>query len=608
MECGAVRRPISSALVTFLLLTPALAACAPKGDSGAAQAVRLYQDLPVARANSALVENEGEGEAIALINAGTTKHTVKGWMIQTNQGKVILPRLELEPGQVIYLANDAGYFKKYWNKTPDYEYGVDADPAVPDLKVVDKVPVLNDRGDLVRLLDEKGTVVDMLAYGAVGEAPAPWSGLPVALASAFPLTPENQVITRRRQGDVLLLEPKAESWSGGSGERPERVYFAGQSNLPVRKVSGPMTLTAASAPDNAHPLLFQLVDGAEKSIRLAGSRFDSADLADRLIAAARRGVRVTVALQRNPGGSEPGSFDKEIHRMLHEGGVEVLYVHPWDGEGSTRYAPYQAAYAIIDDETALVAAGGWTGAASSPGGACGSREWMAVIQGGPEVVNLFKEVWEFDFMAGHPEVRAYKPELDGPSQPGAYAPEPCPPYSPVKPQPLAVTGNVTLTRILSPDNSLDREQGFLGLIRGAKQELLISAATIEAQAYREEIVAAARRGVAVKLLLDGRPGTFLANQQAVQHLNDMAAREKWQLEARLVNVGPSGMGPWHQGQGLIVDGAVVIASSDGTEASFRTARATAIKFEGLPAFTDYYRDLFMAGWQAAGERPAEASR
>ncbi|MFZ5825659.1 MAG: phospholipase D-like domain-containing protein [Bacillota bacterium] len=617
-----MQRRLLSALISLLLLLPTLAACAPKGDSGAAQAIRLYQVLPVARAKSSLVEGEGEGEAIALINAGTQKYTVKGWSIETNQGKVVLPQLALEPGQVIYLANDAVYFKRYWNKAPDYEYGVDADKAVPDLKVPDKAPLMSDAGDVVRLLDEKSRIVDILAYGASATAPEPWSGPAVELVNSFPLTPGNQVITRRKQGDVLLLEAKADSWSGGTKTKPERVVYAGQSFFPVRQVSGPMTLTAVSAPDNAAATLFRLVDEAKKSIRLTGYQFTNKDLADRLIAAVKRGVKVQVALERNPGGSEPYDSDKEAHQKLHEGGVEILFYHKWDGDLSSRFNPAHAKYAIFDDEVTLVSTGNYTGSVYTTNLSCGNREWIAVIKGGPEVVRLFREVWDFDFATGHVEVRGYKLELDRPLAPDTYDPGPCYPYTPVKPEPLTVTGNVTLTRILSPDNTLDREQGFLGLLRNAREELLVSAAYINKwwgsstdptnftkypQPYLEEIVAAARRGVAVKVLLDRRNVRIDSqrdNHYVVQYLNELAQKESLKLEARLVNMDQSGIGRSYHNKSLIVDGAVVISSINGSENSFRYAREMAIKVEGSPEFTGYYRDLFMHDWKAS-ERPNE---
>ncbi|MFZ5817130.1 MAG: phospholipase D-like domain-containing protein [Bacillota bacterium] len=618
-----MQRRLLSLLIGLLLLLPSLAACAPKSDPGAAEAIRLYQVLPAARAKSALVQGEGEGEAIALINAGTRKQTINGWTIEAGGGRVKLPRLSLEPGQVLYLANDATYFAKYWNRTPDYEYGVDADRAVPDLKSGQSAPVMKDTGDLVKLLDEKGKLIDILAFGAVADPPAPWSGPPVELVNSFPLTPGNQVITRLREGDRLLLEPRADSWSGGTRTDPERVFYAGQSNFPVRTVSGPMTLTALSAPDNAGTVLFQLVDRAQKSIRLTGYQFNHKELAERLVAAVKRGVRVQVALERNPAGSEPYDGDKEAHQILHEGGVEILYYHKWDGDLSSRFNPVHAKYVIIDDEIVMVATGNYVGSVyNTTNPTCGNREWLAVIQGGPGVVELFREVWDFDFGSNHVEVRPYNPERDRPLQPDTYDPGPCLKYTAVKPEPLTVTGQVTLTRILSPDNTLDREQGFLGLLRNAKRELWVSAAYINKwwgsptepanftnypQPYLQEIVAAARRGVEVKVLLDRRnvrADSLRDNHQVVDYLNDLAKQEGLKLEARLVNMDQTGIGRSYHNKSLIVDGAVVISSINGSENSFRYAREMAIKLEAPPAFVNYYRDLFLFDWNRS-DRPNE---
>ncbi len=617
-----VQRRFLSALTILLLLVPLFTACTQKGDPAAVQDIRLYQVLPVARAKSRLVQGEGEGEAIALINAGSKKHTVTGWTVAANQGQMQLPQLTLEPGQIIYLAADAEYFQKYWHKTPDYEYGVDADPAVPNLKAADMAPILNDQADIVSLLDEKGNLVDILAYGAVGSAPAPWTGPAVQLVNSFPLTPGNQVITRRKASGGLLLEPNAGSWSGGTKTEPERVVYAGQTDFPVRQVSGPMTLTAMSAPDNAGPALYDLVDRASKSIRLTGYQFTNLELAERLIAAVKRGVRVQVALERNPGGSEPYDSDKEAFQKLAEGGVEVLFYHKWDGDLSTSFNPVHAKYAIFDEETALVATGNWTNSVYNTDPSCGNREWMAAITGGPEVIQLFTEVFEADFTAGRSEVRRYNKELDRPLAPDDYDPGPCYPYTPVKPAPLTVSGEFTLTRILSPDNTMDREQGFLGQLRGAGRELLISAAYINKwwgaasdeanftdypQPYLTEIVAAARRGVEVKVLLDRRnvrADSPRDNQYVVAYLNDLAKKEGLKLEARLVNMDQTGIGRSYHNKSIIVDDAVIISSINGSENSFRYAREMAIKFEGSPEFTGYYRDLFLADWKAS-ERPNE---
>ncbi|HWI62908.1 MAG TPA: phospholipase D-like domain-containing protein [Symbiobacteriaceae bacterium] len=615
-----MQRRLLAALIAILLLMPLAAACAEKGDPQAANDIRIYQVLPVARKTS-LVGADGEGEAIALVNAGAKSHTVSGWSVTSNAGKVVLPKLTFEPGQIIYLANDAEYFKKYWNFAPTYEYGADTDKAVPDLKLADqKAPILSDQGDIVRLLDDKAKLIDILAYGSAGGAPAPWSGPAVQLVNSFPLTPGNQVITRMKQGNAFRMESRAESWSGGTNTAPQRVYFAGQTDFPVKTVSGPMTITAGSAPDNAGPLLVSLIEKAKKSIRLVAYQYNHKELADYLIAAAKRGVKVQLGMERNPSGSDMYDSDKEAQEKLVKGGVEILYYFKWDGDLSTALNPIHSKYGIIDDETVFVSSGNFISSNYAFDNTCGNREFMAVFQGNADVVKLVREIWDADFGSGYAGVRHWNEKFDRPLQPDTYDPGPCFAYKPVKPEPLTASGKATVTRILSPDNTLDRENGFLGIINNAKKELLINANYIYKwwgpaaeeqnftkypQPYLTEIVAAARRGVEVKVLFDRRNTTLTSkrdNNYVAEYLNDLAKKENLKLEARLLNHDGAGIGRGLHNKSLIVDGAVVVSSINGSENSFRYARELALKIDEMPEITGYFRDLFDHDWKAS-EKP-----
>lgn len=138
------------------LVVSLLAGCSTQSDPEAANDIRIYQVLPVPR-TSKLVRAEGEGEAIAVVNGGTKPHLITGWTVATGSGKLVLPKLTLEPGKVLYLAHSAEYFRNYWSFPADFEYGADTDNAVPDLKLPDqKAPILDDKGDIVRLLDDNG--------------------------------------------------------------------------------------------------------------------------------------------------------------------------------------------------------------------------------------------------------------------------------------------------------------------------------------------------------------------------------------------------------------------------------------------------------------------
>ncbi len=612
-----LRRRWLSLILSILFGVPLLASCVSQSDRKATEDVRLYQVLPVAR-KSKLVHAKGQGEAFAIVNTGAQPRFISGWVLRTNEGSVLLPAVTLKPGQIVYAADSVEYFKKYWNFMPDFEFGTDTDKAVPDLKMPDqKLPIMNDQADVVWLFDDRNNLADILVYGNVGNPPAPWIGPAVQFVTSFPLAPANQVLTRMHKGDQFVTEPQATAWSGGTPTDPRRVYFAGQSDFPVKSVTGFMNLTAASAPDNAGPVLYDLVDAARSSIRLAGYQFTAVELANRLMAAVKRGVLVQVAIERNPGGSDLFESDKQVQERMVRGGVSILYYWKWDGDLSTRINPLHSKYGIFDDETVLVASGNWVNSVYNTDPSCGNREWIAVIKANAGVAKLVQAIWDFDIASGSPEVRPWNAKMDAQLKPDDYDAGPCMKYTPVKPQALTVSGNATVTRILSPDNTMDRENGFLGLLHNAKQELLISANYINKwwgtardannltrypQPYLQEIIAAARRGVDVKVVLD-RKGVKLDslrdNHYVVQYLNDLAKQENLKLEARLINMDASGVGRTYHNKSLIVDDGVVISSINGSENSFRYARELALRFDGVPAFTQYYRDLFRFDWDAS---------
>jgi phosphatidylserine/phosphatidylglycerophosphate/cardiolipin synthase-like enzyme len=124
--------------------------------------------------------------------------------------------------------------------------------------------------------------------------------------------------------------------------------------------------------------------------------------------------------------------------------------------------------------------------------------------------------------------------------------------------------------------------------------------------WGSEAFEAARRGVDVKVIFDRKvtPGDKRGNQYVVQYLNDLAQKEHLKLAARLVSADGAGIGRTYHNKSLIVDGAVVVSSINGSENSFRYARELAIKIDEAPEITGYFRDLFMADWNGS-EKPGE---
>lgn len=694
-----MRRRLLAYSCLVLLLVPLLSACAPRSEQQPNSDLRLYQILPVPR-KSPLAAKAGEGEAIALINAGEVAHTISGWEVATNAGRVELPKLTMEPGEILYLANNAAYFEQYWHFPPDFEYGTDADAAVPDLKGLDgTVPLLNDYGDEVRLLDEDGNVVDILSYGEILNHSQGWTGFPVQLVESPAVPMANQVLTRIGSLEGLGPEARAELWSGDRPDEPGRVYYPGQSDLPVSQVEGEAVFVLV--PERPGAYVAALLANAVDSIRLVGPQFSSEVLTEALIAADERGVRVQVAVDRQPGEAALSIAERRIHQRLDEAGVEVLYAYQWDGPDSARYSILHSSYILIDGETVVISSAPWTDDVFGTAPGCGeSRAWVAAIVGNREMAGLVRAVWDADFGQPYPDVRRYDPAQDAPpalrveSAPDAEASR-CVASSRASAGGLEasvsdawtdgdwqdvagagvdgawsgaagaapdgdradetgagsagagsdgartgadgawtdvgadgtrtgstgaeanvrrVWGTAKVTRLAFPENALNRKEGFLGILRGAQRELLISGLYIDLgwgdstgganpasrpNPYVTELVAAARRGVSVRVLLDARTAAAQSERgsgSVVDYLNNLAAWEGLDLEARVINLPEDGR---YLATGLVVDDAVIIGSMNGSENSFRRARELALMFADLPSFTAEFRERFQQDWEAS---------
>ena len=129
--------------------------------------------------------------------------------------------------------------------------------------------------------------------------------------------------------------------------------------------TGPATATAFVLPDSPNIPLNTLED-ADRRILLAGYTFASPRIADALLAAAERGVRVRVLLEGDPIGGMTTRQREQLNR-LSTGGVEVRVL----GGPHARFAYHHPKYAVVDDE-ALVLTENWKPAGT---GGHDSRGW-----------------------------------------------------------------------------------------------------------------------------------------------------------------------------------------------------------------------------------------
>jgi len=120
------------------------------------------------------------------MNTGSTSLDISNYAITDFEGAVKFPQsTSIAPNSRIWVTREAVEFEKEFNKKPDYEYGADTDPTVPNLPQVDilgitqvsgSYPVLDDSADEVAVFDPSNKIVDVVAWGISDYANTGWSG------------------------------------------------------------------------------------------------------------------------------------------------------------------------------------------------------------------------------------------------------------------------------------------------------------------------------------------------------------------------------------------------------------------------------------------------
>jgi phosphatidylserine/phosphatidylglycerophosphate/cardiolipin synthase-like enzyme len=165
-----------------------------------------------------------------------------------------------------------------------------------------------------------------------------------------------------------------------------------------------------------------------------------------------------------------------------------------------------------------------------------------------------------------------------------------------------VTG-VTVTPILAPDTS----QEILPFLDHAGERIDIEQASIRNSSrlkldpFLSAAVNASRRGVTVRILLDGSRYNDEGpadNNEVVDLVNALALREKLPLAARALDPEAGNLDATHT-KGVVVDGQLVLISSinwNGNSPNFN--REAGVILES-PALGRYYSSVFEGDWKKA---------
>ncbi|HJH25735.1 MAG TPA: hypothetical protein C5S37_02940 [Methanophagales archaeon] len=187
------------------------------------------------------VKGDTNGEFIRIHNPTNSSINISGWRLTDNEGVITFPcRTFINAGDSRYLAYNATAFYEAMQMKPDFEYGVDSDPTVPEMTKTRNGIKLHNGGDELILMDNRDNVVDVVIYGNSNYKGAGWSG-PTVKDVKYGV-----VLERDRTEPRLEYEDtdSASDWDD------YRVYVVGQSHFPYATFdfNGTLTLFAIALP------------------------------------------------------------------------------------------------------------------------------------------------------------------------------------------------------------------------------------------------------------------------------------------------------------------------------------------------------------------------
>jgi phosphatidylserine/phosphatidylglycerophosphate/cardiolipin synthase-like enzyme len=453
------------------------------------------------------------------------------------------------------------------------------------------------------LSDGESTAPVPSAPGVVALSSAPARARALAEGGAFPETPARtdrpvaraelrlanagERLVLRRDGVVVDeatygTAPEAERWNATTGRWVPR-------GLTLRPAvsAGPANATVFVLPDDPS-VVRETLRSADERVLLAGYTFASSAVAETLLDAHRRGVRVRVLLEGSPVGGV-STRQAAVLARLTRGGVPVRVV----SGPLARFDYHHAKYAVVDD-AALVLTENW-----KPTGTGGrwNRGWGVRVADARAAAEL-AEVFSRDF-GGEDAVpwRRFRRGREFTDASAGGGPE----RGDFPRRIAAESVEVREVRVLTaPGNA---GAAIVDRIDGAERSVDVLVPRIDPHdRFFEALVRAARRGVRVRILLSNAWYDEAENRVIVNRTR--ALRERgYDIEARIAR--PRGRFGKVHAKGAVVDGErAFVGSLNWNDHSATENREVVLELVGEEPAA-YYAAAFEADWRAAagsGER------
>ena len=545
----------------------------------------------------------GKGdEYVAVTNPDARSAAdLSGWKIDSGSAAVVFPNgTSLAPGATIFVTGNASDFLPDAGFLPDLETrGSRAD--VKQARPTGNWPALGNDGGRVVLENSNGETIDVLAWGRAFNGTG-WSGPAAEALSAGRVA--------RRAGDGT---GRWEDTNSSADWPADHSAVVGRSDF-LAEAFDADSVTAFVSPDCSFQAIAGELDKARFSVLLAVYQFESWPLARKLVEARERNVAVSVLLEGAP---VEGITDQEraVAKLLSESGASVNFLAALQGQAD-RYSYLHAKYCVIDNATCIVASENWKASSIPSDNTYGNRGFGAVVKS-PGLAGYLSAVFASDSNPAMRDVIPYSPGggMFGPPPPG-FVPDATVPAGSYKPRFLAASfgPGIRVQPVLAPDTSRLENGSVLGLIRSAARTLHIEQLSCSpdwnflglnrSNAYLDSVVEAARRGVHVRLLLDGTyidPTDFKEdNNDVLNALAYIAAAEGLDLQVRISRI--PGALKLHN-KAVVADGERVLVSSInwGRNSVFEN-REVGLVLDGAGVGA-YFEEVFGYDWNASAPGP-----
>ena len=376
-------------------------------------------------------------------------------------------------------------------------------------------------------------------------------------------------------------------------------------------------LAVVVGPDATYPALLAAVEGANQSLLIAGTVWESTGLAQAVAARAGSGVSVTLLLEGDPAGGVSDQERWACQLIEAAGGRCLLMIDDPVFKIYDRYAEQAAQVMVVDGQWAAVGSTGVT-MASMPdddkgNGTAGSRAvWL--MSDASSLVSHLAALFALDADPLHHRDIGSSDVIGPP--PVGYEPATTPDwitYTARYTTPLVVEGEIAFQIVQAPENGLRQRDGLLGLLAraGTGDTVLVQQALepmhwgdpesnpgADPNLRLEAYLAAAGRGARVWLLLDGSmsdPGRWSQNVATCRYVHQRARDERLPIRCALAN--PTGLGIGNQMVLALIEGRgyVHVGSIAGSEVANKESRGLALQVQSDEVY-GYLAAVYERDW------------